>query len=91
MASAGAMSSAEVEKKSNAGGREKFMEVYQQLKKELLSDSELVTYTDESRAWVDEVRTLYFDDLYGFRIFQRYLSVVLSSEIVRMMVQMCFS
>jgi farnesyl diphosphate synthase len=46
----------EVEKKSsNAGGREKFMEVYKQLKKELLSDSELATYTDESRAWVEEM------------------------------------
>lgn len=51
----------EVEKKSsNAGGREKFMEVYKQLKKELLSDSELVTYTDESRAWVEEVSEFRF-------------------------------
>jgi len=54
------MPSAEGEKKksSNAGEREKFLEVYRQLKKELLSDSELVTYTDESRAWVEEVDDL---------------------------------
>lgn len=46
---------AEVKKESNAAGREAFLEVYQQLKKELLCDNELVTYTDESRAWVEEV------------------------------------
>ncbi|KAG0583466.1 hypothetical protein KC19_3G138300 [Ceratodon purpureus] len=51
------MAAADVEamKKSNAAGREKFMEVYEQLKGELLADSELVTFTDESRAWVEEM------------------------------------
>jgi len=42
------------EAKSNAG-REKFLEVYQQLKKELLTDSELIEYTNESRAWTEEM------------------------------------
>ena len=46
------------EAKSNAG-REKFLEVYRQLKKELLTDSELVEYTNESRAWVEEVSFSY--------------------------------
>ncbi len=38
------------------GGRRKaqFLEVYQQLKKELLSDSDLFQYTTESRSWVEE-------------------------------------
>jgi len=60
MMSSLAMPSTEVEKKksSNVVERGKFMKVYQQLKKELLSDSELVTYTDESRAWVEEVDNL---------------------------------
>jgi hypothetical protein len=60
-------------KKSNAAGREKFMGVYRQLKKELLSDSELVTYTDESRAWVEEVGSLskfLFCSSFGFWTFE---------------------
>lgn len=67
MDSVAAVPSALVEKKSNAAGREKFMDVYQQLKKEILSDSELVTYTEESRAWVEEVTwlpNLSFGDLH---------------------------
>ena len=58
MTSVVGMPSAGVEqgRKGNAAGfRGRFMEVYQQLKKELLADSELVTYTDDSRAWVEEV------------------------------------
>ena len=47
----------EVEKGSNAAsGREVFLKVYEQLKAELLTDNDLVTYTNESRAWVEEVR-----------------------------------
>jgi hypothetical protein len=40
-----------------AGGRRmaQFLEVYQQLKKELLSDSDLFQYTPESRSWVEEM------------------------------------
>jgi len=39
-----------------AGGSRmaQFLEVYQQLKKELLSDSDLFQYTTESRSWVEE-------------------------------------
>jgi len=57
VASPVAMPSAEVEKKkrSNAGERGMFLEVYELLKKELLTDSELVMYNDKSRAWVEEM------------------------------------
>jgi len=43
------------------GGRRKaqFLEVYQQLKKELLSDSDLFQYTPESRSWVEEASHTY--------------------------------
>ena len=50
------------ESKSNAG-REKFLEVYRQLKKELLTDSELVEYTNESRAWMEEVSFSYLGSI----------------------------
>ncbi|XP_024363271.1 farnesyl pyrophosphate synthase [Physcomitrium patens] len=79
MDSVAAVPSALVEKKSNAAGREKFMDVYQQLKKEILSDSELVTYTEESRAWVEEM----LDYTVPGGKLNRGLSVVHSLELLK--------
>jgi hypothetical protein len=50
------------------GGRRKaqFLEVYQQLKKELLSDSDLFQYTTESRTWVEEASHTHKHTLHFF-------------------------
>lgn len=50
------------------GGRRKaqFLEVYQQLKKELLSDSDLFQYTTESRSWVEEASHTHKHTLHFF-------------------------
>lgn len=56
-----------VEKKSNVVGWEKFMDVYQQLKKEILFDFEFVIYMEEFCVWVEEVIwffNLFFGDFY---------------------------
>jgi hypothetical protein len=62
-------------KNNNAGGgaaagrgrrKAQFLEVYQQLKKELLSDSDLFQYTTESRSWVEEASHTYKHTLHFF-------------------------